>query len=440
MKLYKQIVIGIFTILFSLLFTTICIATTSAIVNTDTLKLRKEGSTESTVLELLNNGQKLEVIEQSGDWYKVKVNNITGFVHKDYIKIQEEVVQEKPEEKVEEKKEELVETNTQVEEQTVQEQENKEPVTENKEFEIREDTLKNDSDVYILPLINSNKIGKLKKNSKVTIMDETNGWYYVQNEELNAWVRKEAFNEKENKTDDVTTNNTNTNQEDKIEEKQIEKKVLYVNSPSIYVRKGPNTTFEVADTLVLNAQVTVIAESGDWYKVEVNGITGYIAKRLLSEQKQETTSRSAEERIEEQSQETEEKQTTNVTTSSKGDEIAAFAKKYLGCKYVYGGSGPNTFDCSGFTMYVFKNFGISLSHSATAQSKNGTYVAKTDLKPGDLVFFKDYETMNGIGHVGIYIGNGDFIHASSGTGYCVKTSTLLSGSYDKRYETARRLF
>ena len=104
MKLYKQIVIGIFTILFSLLFTTICIATTSAIVNTDTLKLRKEGSTESTVLELLNNGQKLEVIEQSGDWYKVKVNNITGFVHKDYIKIQEEVVQEKPEEKVEEKK------------------------------------------------------------------------------------------------------------------------------------------------------------------------------------------------------------------------------------------------------------------------------------------------------------------------------------------------
>ena len=90
-------------------------------------------------------------------------------------------------------------------------------------------------------------------------------------------------------------------------------------------------------------------------------------------------------------------------------------------------------------MYVFKNFGISLSHSATAQSKCGTYVSKSDLKPGDLVFFKDYETMDGIGHCGIYIGNGDFIHASSGTGYCVKISTLLSGSYEKRYETARRL-
>lgn len=90
-------------------------------------------------------------------------------------------------------------------------------------------------------------------------------------------------------------------------------------------------------------------------------------------------------------------------------------------------------------MYVYKHFGYSLSHSATAQSKNGTYVAKTDLQPGDLVFFLEYDTMDGIGHCGIYIGDGNFIHASSGTGYCVKISTLTSGSYSKRYATARRL-
>ena len=90
-------------------------------------------------------------------------------------------------------------------------------------------------------------------------------------------------------------------------------------------------------------------------------------------------------------------------------------------------------------MYVLKNFGVTLSHSARAQSKVGTYVAKEDLQPGDLVFFTDYETGEGIGHCGIYIGNGNFIHASSGTGYCVKISTLTSGSYLKRYETARRI-
>lgn len=91
-------------------------------------------------------------------------------------------------------------------------------------------------------------------------------------------------------------------------------------------------------------------------------------------------------------------------------------------------------------MYVYKHFGVSLSHSATAQSKKGTYVAKENLQPGDLVFFTDYETNVGIGHCGIYIGNGNFIHASSGTGYCVKISDLTSGSYKKRYETARRIF
>ena len=130
---------------------------------------------------------------------------------------------------------------------------------------------------------------------------------------------------------------------------------------------------------------------------------------------------------------------SNNKVSGLGSEIVSYAKQYLGCPYVYGAAGSQSFDCSGFTMYVYKHFGYSLSHSATAQSKVGTYVAKEDLQPGDLVFFLDYETMDGIGHCGIYIGDGEFIHASSGSGYCVKTSTLLSGSYYNRYATARRL-
>ena len=219
---------------------------------------------------------------------------------------------------------------------------------------------------------------------------------------------------------------------------------MYVNYSSIYVRKGPGTENEVVETLILNSQVTVIGESGDWYKVKVAGVEGYIAKRLLSNSETEVTSRSAEERKDIEEDETtetraEEVEQTTTQVSSIGQQIVDYAKKYLGCKYVYGGSGPSTFDCSGFTMYVYKNFGVSLSHSARAQSKNGSYVAKSDLQPGDLVFFKDYETMDGIGHCGIYIGEGNFIHASSGTGYCVKISTLLSGSYNTRYETARRL-
>lgn len=453
MNYRKQIVIGTMTLLISLIFSTTCMATT-AIVNTDTLKLRKEASTDSTVLELLNQGEKLEIIEETGDWYKVKVNKMTGFVHKDYIKINEDINEDvsNNENKEETKQEEPIKEEVKNEEQPVNEEANNTETenssnnevkeTEKEESFIGKQTLKSDSEAYILPLINSSKIGKLNKGTEVEVLDEVKGWAYVQTDDINAWIRKDVLKEE---TPNASNNNDNKTDND-VQEQEIIKKALYVNSPSIYVRKGPATTYDVVDTLVLNNQVTAIAESGDWYKVDLgNGTQGYIAKRLLSASKTETTSRGAEERITEETEKVTETnktvQTSEITTisSSQGEEIAEYAKQFLGCKYVYGGSGPSTFDCSGFTMYVYKNFGISLSHSARAQSSNGTYVSKDELQPGDLVFFKDYETMDGIGHCGIYIGDGNFIHASSGTGYCVKISTLLSGSYNTRYETARRL-
>ena len=447
MKCKKQIVIGIAVALISLLWTATCMAKT-AVVNTETLNLRKEASTESSVLELLNKGQKLEVLDETGDWVKVKVSGITGFVHKDYIKMQEEQSGNSANENT--TSENIIDENTSnentenvvIENNETTEQDNN---TEKKDV-IREEIIKKDVNIYILPLINSSKIGNLKKDAKVIVMDETKGWAYIQTEEINGWVYKDVFDEikdsntivdnnnDNNNNNSNTDNNTTNNNNNEQQEVPIEEKVMYVNYSSIYVRKGPSTENEILDSLILNSEVTVIAEVGDWYKVKINGQTGYIAKRLLSSSKQETTNRSSEERNAEQNS-----TTTESTSTSKGQEIVDYAKQYLGCKYVYGGSGPSTFDCSGFTMYVYKHFGINLSHSAIAQSKNGTYVSKENLEPGDLVFFKDYETMDGIGHCGIYIGDGNFIHASSGTGYCVKISTLLSGSYATRYETARRL-
>lgn len=447
MKMRKQVVITMLVILFSLLMISNFSMAQTATVNTDTLKLRKEASTDSTVLELLNQGQKLEILEQSGDWAKVKVNNMTGYVHVDYIKIQEDV--EKTNTQASNTVNEVVVTeNNEVQntvgENTVVSQENNK-VTEpeqGKSYAMTEETLKSNTEVRILPLINATKIETLEKDTKVIVVEEVTGWLYIQTEKTTGWIRKSVLEEtqsnpstpnEEQNPPEVVQENPTEPIETSSEETEIEEKTMYVNSPSIYVRKGPSTEEEAVDSLILNAQVIVIAEVEDWYKVKVDNKTGYIAKRLLSNTKEEVTSRGAEERVEEP------KEQTAPVASSKGEEIANFAKQYLGCKYVYGGSGPSTFDCSGFTMYVYKQFGISLSHSARAQSKNGNYVAKEDLQPGDLVFFKDYETMDGIGHCGIYLGEGNFIHASSGSGYCVKISTLLSGSYKTRYETARRL-
>ena len=392
MKCKKQVILGIAIILFVMLSGTRSMATT-AIVNTDTLRLRKEASTDATVIELLNQGQKLDIIEESEDWIKVKVNGMIGFVHKDYVKIEEIEEEEEKDNTVVETQDDDEVQNTVTDNNVVEQDDNMQEEQEKQEekFTMREEILKNDSEVYILPLINANKIESLKKDEKVIIMDEVKGWYYIQTEQINGWIRNDIVEE----TNNVATNNTNqitdnTNDTDNsVSETPIEEKAMYVNSPSIYVRKGPSTTTEVVDSLILNQLVYVIAETGDWYKVKVDEKEGYIAKRLLSNDKTESTSRASEER-KETNQIEDEKQEQTTTNTSKGQEVVDYAKQYLGCKYVYGGSGPSTFDCSGFTMYVYKHFGISLSHSARAQSKNGTYVAKEDLRPGDLKIMKQW--------------------------------------------------
>ena len=443
MKLVKNVLIVLTIIIAFLCVTNSSIFAKTVTVNTDTLKLRKEASTDSITLELLNNGDKLEYIEETGDWYKVKVKGMTGYVHKDYVKLEQ--TQEVP---IEEKKGEEHTTKPETESPTTQEIEqtqkpNNEELPANEQMKVL-----NDTNIYILPLINATTIQNIKKDSKVTVIAKTNGWYYVETSEVMGWIREKLLINSSVVPDDITpeegnnSNNTTTAETETpaSSDKKITNKIMYVNTSSIYVRKGPSTDTEVVDSLILNATVKVTAENGDWYKVEVDGNTGYIAKRLLSDKQINTTSRG--EVVREENKNVNQANNTQNNTqvqTSKGNQIVEYAKKYLGCKYVYGASGPNKFDCSGFTMYVFKNFGVKLSHSATAQSKVGTYVAKENLQLGDLVFFTDYETGNGIGHCGIYIGEGNFIHASSGTGYCVKISTLTSGSYLKRYETARRL-
>jgi cell wall-associated NlpC family hydrolase len=104
----------------------------------------------------------------------------------------------------------------------------------------------------------------------------------------------------------------------------------------------------------------------------------------------------------------------------------------LGCKYSWGATGPKYFDCSGLTQYVYKHFGINIPRVSRDQARAGTYVEKSDLQPGDLVFFAYSSGV--VHHVGIYIGNGSFIHAPQ-TGDVVKI-TLLSSRSD--YYTARR--
>ena len=121
---------------------------------------------------------------------------------------------------------------------------------------------------------------------------------------------------------------------------------------------------------------------------------------------------------------------------SKGNEVVNYAYKFLGKPYVYGANGPNAFDCSGLTQYVYNKFGAGLSRTTYTQVEEGTKVKRSDLRAGDLVFFN---TEGSISHVGIYIGNGEFIHAPR-TGKPVMVSSLGDGYYLEKYATARRIF
>lgn len=418
---------------------------TSAKVVADTLNLRSEPSTSSSVIKLLNENDKIEIISSEGDWYKVKHENNEGYVAKEYVKVEEESnIPEEPDN-----------TTTTGTDTTQQPSANVEPNTTIK--------LEKDSIIRILPLINSKDIGTANAEEEITVITTANNWMFIQTNEISGWIVKDAtigqsIKNEETKQDEPQNtekeeNTENSNAPEENEENNTENTssngtnyeqavTKYVNASSVYLRSEASTSSEIVTSLIRNTDVKVTGEKDDWYKVEFNNFKGYIYKELLSDSKTETTNRSSSNRdkeVENTPETISEETVETVSSNETGLEIVEYAKQYLNCPYVYGATGSQSFDCSGFTMYVYKHFGYSLSHSATAQSKVGTYVAKEDLQPGDLVFFLDYETMDGIGHCGIYIGDGNFIHASSGSGYCVKISTLLSGSYNNRYATARRL-
>ena len=125
------------------------------------------------------------------------------------------------------------------------------------------------------------------------------------------------------------------------------------------------------------------------------------------------------------------------------DEVVAqliqYAKRYIGCPYVWAGAGPNVFDCSGYTMYVYKHFGYNFGHGCVVQSNAlGAQLSISQLLPGDMVFFDTNGGNNSLEHVGIYIGNGDFVHASSGQGR-VMISNLYSGYYNANFMWGKRV-
>lgn len=422
---------------------------------TEDAKLKKSMDNTSITLEIIPKNDEFEILEEQGDWYRVNYKKIKGYVKKEQV----EIIKQENKNEENSKNENL--TNEQESQNTNEELQNQinENIVEEEQTTTVQDEIKigdklytkSELQIFLRPLLNSMKIDTLNLNQEVTVIDMTNKWVYISVNEKTGWIRKDLLTSA--KQEESVKEQTQQKNETTEKETNYINKTGYVTSDGINFREEPNTDSKVLKTFLQNAKVTILLEEGKWYKVKHNDQEGYILKMYVSEKKVSITSRGSEAREQNTSTvtnisetktttntETTSKQTTTTSkTSSKGSEIVALAKKYVGSRYVYGGSSPSGFDCSGFTMYLYKQFGVSLPHSATAQSKKGTKVEKANLQPGDIVFFKNYRTNKGIGHCGIYIGNNQFIHASTEkTG--VITSSLSSSSYQKRYVTAVRIF
>lgn len=189
----------------------------------------------------------------------------------------------------------------------------------------------------------------------------------------------------------------------------------WVNGTEVRMRAGAGTDTDILRVTTYGESVEITGVSGEWYRVNAGGMSGYIRSDFV---------------------ELGEYSAAPAASTSIGSQIVAFAKQYLGVPYVWAGSTPSGFDCSGFVSYVFKSNGYQTNRTAAAIYQNGYAVDKSELQPGDAVFFAS--SSEAIGHVGIYIGNGQFIHASSGAGY-VTINSLDESYYSRMYVGARRI-
>ena len=197
-----------------------------------------------------------------------------------------------------------------------------------------------------------------------------------------------------------------------------------VTGSDVRMRSGPSTSDNIIGSFNTDTQLFISGVSGSWLKVAAeNGAAGYIRSDLLkySADTGENTGST----------------TSYVSPATLGEQIVATAKEYLGCRYVWGGMSVSGFDCSGFVNYVYKQYDYTMNRVAQSiYTNDGVSVEKENLQPGDLVFFGYSGTS--VSHVGMYIGDGQMIHASSSEGKVVTTD--LSGNYyTNMYVGAKRI-
>ena len=283
-------------------------------------------------------------------------------------------------------------------------------------------------------------LGKLYDKSVGEYISEENGWYEITSGSVTGYVKAEYC---------VTG-------EDAVElAKKVGTRIATVNTTTLKVREEPGLDATVLGLIPIDDQLIVTEELGDWVKVNIEEGDGYVSTDYVTlstefvkaESKEEEEARLAKEEAERKAAQAAAKAAAKSSSSSSsgsqevyapvisgseselGQSVANFACQFVGNPYVWGGTSlTNGADCSGFVMSVYNNFGVSLPHSSSADRSVGAAVNGIEnAQPGDIVCYS--------GHVAIYIGNGQIVHAST-----AKTGIIISNASYRSILSVRRIF
>lgn len=333
------------------------IASDLGVVTGNTVNLREQASTDSTVLAQVVKNTVVEIRETQSGWFKVSYGSKEGYMSADYLKIAQDG-QALPQ-------------------------------------EIAGTVNCSSLNVRAAASTDSAVVGSLAQGAAITIKAGSGDFYQITSGDLSGFVHKDYI------TIGATAGETVT-------------RATVVCNSTLNLRSAPSTEGSVIKAMPNGTPVGVIENQGKWYYVIVDGVTGYaISDYVQLSREQVSRDNFASGR---------------ASYSSAGASVIEYAKQFIGTPYVYGGSTPKGFDCSGFVKYVFNHFGVSLPRTGTAQYNAGTKVSRSELQPGDIVAFGS----SYLEHVGIYVGGGMFIHSPS-PGNSVRIETLDSGYYNRKF-------
>ena len=350
---------------------------------TTTLNVRSGASTSASIIGTLKNGAKVDITGESGNWYKINYNGRVGYVSKDYVKKGGATT---PEQKPEDK-----------------------PQTETK-VTGTVTGITTTLSVRSGASTSATIIGTLKNGAKVEITGESGDWYKINYNGKVGYVYKSY----------IKKGTTGTTGGDGGTSTTTEKKGVVVGiSTTLNVRSGASTTASIIGTLRNGAQVTIIGESGNWYKIKFNERVGYVSKDYV----REGNSNDGQGQV----------------TQATFENVYAVMSAHIGSPYVWGGAGEyltssllytlsnrfpadaangaysrawqyvdqgyRAFDCSGLMQWGYAQVGIKIGRTTWDQITCGTEVSLNNLKPGDLLF------NTSLTHVGMYIGNGQWIES-----------------------------